>query len=136
MRVHGLLDTGAVLALLDRDDEWHDRCVESFDTLRLPLATSAPVLTELFHLLAPHETAAAWKFLRSGAVTTLSIGTDDLHDIEALMEDSRDRPMDFADASLVHLARREGLRTILSVDDDFLIYRIEGRRHFLLYPPR
>ena len=48
----------------------------------------------------------------------------------------RDLPMDFADATLVHLARRENLQTILSIDDDFLVYRIEGRRQFLVYPPR
>ena len=36
----------------------------------------------------------------------------------------------------VSLARRENLQTILSVDDDFLAYRIEGRRQFLVYPSR
>ena len=136
MKPHGLIDTGAILALLDRDDAWHDRCAETFAKLRLPLATSAAVLAELFHLLKPHEHAAAWRFLRSGAVSTLPVTDEDLPDLDALMERYRDRPMDFADATLVRLARRTELTTVFSVDDDFLVYRIEARRRFLVLPPR
>ena len=51
MAVSGLVDTGAILALLDRDDRWHQACVEGFASLRLPLLTSSAVLTELFHLV-------------------------------------------------------------------------------------
>ena len=134
----GLIDTGAILALVDQSDRWHRRCAEAFPTLRLPLATSAAVLTELFHLLeTPREAAAAWGFLNSGAVTVLPIDDADLPDLQALMERYRDRPMDFADATLVHLAKREGLVTIFTVDhDDFETYRIEGKRRFRIVPDR
>ena len=135
----GLVDTGAILALLDRSDRWHARCVAAFEKLRLPLATSAAVLAELFHLVGDHprEVAAAWGFLRSGAVTVLPITDDDLPPIEGLMGRYRDRPMDFADATLVHLARREDLTTVFTVDnDDFETFRVGGRRHFLIVPGR
>jgi predicted nucleic acid-binding protein len=36
----GLVDTGALLALLDRDDRWHRRCADAFAALPLPLASS------------------------------------------------------------------------------------------------
>jgi predicted nucleic acid-binding protein len=53
------------------------------------------------------------------------------------MKRYRDRPMDFADATLVHLAERHSLSLILTVDhDDFETYRIQGRRRFRLVPPR
>jgi predicted nucleic acid-binding protein len=43
--------------------------------------------------------------------------------------------MDFANATLVHLARRESLSTILTVDHaDFATYRIEGKRQFRVLP--
>ena len=80
---------------------------------------------------------AAWGFLRSGAVTVLSIEDVDLPDLEALMNRYADRPMDFADATLVHLARREHLNTVFTVDhDDFETYRIDGRKRFRVVPGR
>lgn len=138
LRPQGLADTGALLALLDRRDRWHARCARAFAGLRLPLATSAAVLAELFHLLDdPTETATAWRFLRSGAFMVLPIGDPDLRELEALMHRYSDRPMDFADATLVHLARRENLTTIFTIDhNDFETYRIEGKRVFRIVPPR
>lgn len=139
MAASGLIDTGAILALLDRDDQWHVRCAEAFTELRLPLATSAAVLAEVFHLLGDdgRSLKAAWGFLRSGAVTVLPIGDGDLPDLETLMKRYADRPMDFADATLAHLARRERLNIVFTVDnDDFETYRIESRRRFRIVPGR
>ena len=51
MGVRGIIDTGAILALLDTDDTWHEPCREAFAAMRLPLATTAAVMAELFHLL-------------------------------------------------------------------------------------
>jgi predicted nucleic acid-binding protein len=53
------------------------------------------------------------------------------------MSKFHDRPMDFADATLVQLAQRESLQTILTVDfDDFATYRINGRKRFRIFPFR
>ena len=53
----------------------------------------------------------------------------------ALMSRYWDRPMDFADATLVYLAKRESLSVILTVDHaDFATYRIEGKRQFRVLP--
>jgi len=139
MAARGLIDTGAILAFLDQDDRWHARCVAALSSLSLPLATSAAVLTELFHLLRnhPRQKAAAWTFVRSAAVTVLAIEDADLPPLEDLMRKYADRPMDFADATLVHLARREALSTVFSIDhDDFETYRIDGRRRFRIVPDR
>lgn len=139
MAANGLIDTGALLALLDHDDRWHQRCADAFATLRLPLATSAAVLAELFHLLGDHprDLAAAWGLLRSGAITVLPIDDGDMAELETLMKRYADRPMDFADATLVRLAKRERLTTVFTVDhDDFETYRIDGRRRFRVVPAR
>jgi len=137
MAVNALVDTGAILALLDRKDRWHRPCVEAFRQLRLPLLTSEAVLTELFHLVGDsrHESEAAWKFICSGAVTVGTIEHSELPQLQALMSRYSDCPMDFADATLVHLAKRERLSTIFTVDhQDFDTYRIEGRRRFRVLP--
>ena len=135
----GLVDTGAILALLDADDAWHQRCAEVFPSLRLPLATSSAVLADLFHLVRARtrEIELAWQFLRSDVVTVLPITDEDTPHLERLMLKYRDRPMDFADATLVRLAERETLPTVFTIDhDDFETYRIGVRSRFRIMPPR
>ncbi len=76
----------------------------------------------------------AWRFVRSGALRLAEIQDSELQEIHALMSRYWDRPMDFADATLVHLAKRESLSTIFTVDHaDFETYRIEGYAGFLAY---
>ena len=139
MAVRALADTGALLAYLDREDRWHLPCREAFAGLRLPLVTSTAVLTELFHLVGDNsrEVASAWGFVRSGAISVAPLSDRDLPALEALMKRYHDRPMDLADAALVHLARRESLSTVFTIDhDDFETYRIEGRKRFRILPAR
>jgi uncharacterized protein len=136
---NAIIDTGAILALLDQKDAWHERCVAAFRQLRLPLWTSEAVLTELFHLVGDNsrEVRAAWKFVRSGALTIASIGNDDFPGLDSLMHQYRDRPMDFADATLVRIAERQSLSLIMTIDhDDFETYRVQGRRRFRIVPGR
>ena len=118
MAANALIDTGAILALLDRTDRWHKPCADAF-------------------LVGGNrrETEAAWKFLRSGAVALMAMADSELSDVHALMSRYWDRPMDFADATLVHLAKRESVATVFTVDySDFETYRIEGKRRFRVLP--
>lgn len=137
--VRALADTGALLAYLDAADRWHGRCRLAFGQFRLPLTTSTAVLTELFHLVgdSPREMDITWKFVRSGAITIAPISDRDLPDIETLMRKYHDRPMDYADATLVRLAQRDSLSTIFTIDhDDFETYRVGGRKRLRLLPSR
>lgn len=134
-----LADTGALLALLDKDDLWHQPCVQTFRNLLLPLLTSEAVLTELFHLIGdnPRDVDAAWKFISLGTITVAAIDNLALSSLHALMMRYADRPMDFADATLVYLAERESLTTVFTVDhSDFETYRIGGHRRFRILPTR
>jgi uncharacterized protein len=95
------------------------------------------VLTEVFHLVGDTRGAmeAAWKFVRSGALIVAAIEDEEMTHLHALMSRYWDRPMDFADATLVYLAKRESLSVILTVDQaDFATYRIEGKRQFRVVP--
>jgi uncharacterized protein len=139
MAANALIDTGAILALLDRSDRWHRACLDAFRHLRLPLLTSSAVLTEVFHLVGDSrsEMEAAWKFIRSGAIVLGAIEETELGHLHVLMSRYWDRPMDFADATLVYLAKRESLSVILTVDHaDFATYRIEGNRQFRVVPAK
>jgi uncharacterized protein len=139
VRPGALIDTGAILALVDRGDHWHEACVVAYERSRLPLLTTEAVLTEVFHLTRgdQRQIASVWTLLDSGAIQMARIDHEELPQIQTLMSDYADRPMDFADATLVHLGKREGLSLILTVDlDDFEIYRLPGRKKFTILPDR
>lgn len=132
-----LIDTGAILALLDKRDHWHTPCLHTLRQLRFPLLTSEAVLTETFHLIRRSRTEvdAVWGLIRSGTITLAAIENRELSQINNLMNRYMDRPMDFADATLVHLAERESIQVIFTVDqNDFATYRIGGRRRFQIIP--
>jgi predicted nucleic acid-binding protein len=138
MRPTALIDTGALVALVDRADRWHAACTEAAISLSHPFATTTAVLTELFRFRGtpPPHLQAAWRLVRSISIKVLPMGEGDLPELERLMLRYADRPMDFADATLVRLAEREGLTTILTVDRDFHVYRIGGRKAFRVLPKR
>ena len=138
MRIEGLADTGALLALLDADDHWHERCKAVFSELPIPLAVTAGVLTELFHLVMRRrvEVAAVWRLVMSEAIVVLPIVGEDMPSIAQLMERYADRPMDFADATLVHVAERESTDFVFTIDhNDFETYRVHDKP-FQIVPPR
>jgi uncharacterized protein len=136
VRPSGLIDTSAIVAVVDARDRWHAACHSALQALRLPLATTEAVLSETFHVLESHQAASAWRFIRSGVMTIIAIANDDFLHLERLMLKYADRPMDFADATLVRVAERERLTTILTVDRDFEVYRIGGRKAFRVVPER
>lgn len=111
--------------------------MEAFERIRLPMTTTEAVLTELFHMVGdePREVRAAWKLVRSGAIIIRPITNEELPRIDALMERYQDRPMDFADATLVHVAETERTTTVFTVDRaDFQTYRLRGRKAFRILP--
>lgn len=135
----GLIDTGAILAILESDDHWHAECLEALASVHMPLLTTEAVLTETFHLNGsnPHNIQRVWNFIRSGSMTICQITDSDLPEIHALMTRYHDRPMDFADATLVHIGNRESVSLILTVDhDDFETYRLAGNKRFTIRPLR
>jgi hypothetical protein len=137
MRAGALLDSGALVALLDRDDGWHRATVEAVAATRLPLLISEAVLTEALYLLGLQHQEAVWRLWQSGALRLAEISDKEIPRLAQLMKTYRDRPMDFADATLVYLAEREGIADILTIDhNDFETYRIRGRKRFRILPAR
>jgi len=125
-----LVDAGPLVALVDADDQHHEQCVAALKGLREPLATVWPPLTEAMYLLNDLQAAqeALWEMLARKAVDLLPLGLIDLPRIRELMRKYSDRRMDLADAALIRVAEREGIRKIFTVDkSDFGVYRIHGR---------
>jgi predicted nucleic acid-binding protein len=132
-----LIDAGPLVALVDADDQYHKKCVECLKSLREPLATVWPPLVEALYLLGdvPHGQEAIWEMLERGAVQLLRLELEDIPRIRELMIKYADRPMDLADAALVRVAEREGIRKIFTVDrEDFAVYRLHGRVRLAVLP--
>jgi len=132
-----LVDTGPLVALLHADDSNHDSCREALRSIREPLATVWPVVTEAMYLLAFSWKAqnALWEMIEDELVSLLPLEAADASRMKVLMQKYRDLPMDFADAALVRVAEREKLRRIFTVDRrDFELYRPLGMRRFTLIP--
>ena len=132
-----LVDAGPLVALLDADDQYHKKCVAALKVLQEPLVTVWPPVTEAMYLLGdlPKAQEALWEMLARGVLQLLPLDHTDVPRMRELMSKYADRPMDFADAALVRVAEREGIRKIFTVDrKDFGVYRLHGRVRPSLIP--
>ncbi|MBW2039241.1 MAG: PIN domain-containing protein [Deltaproteobacteria bacterium] len=132
-----LLDTGPLVALLDRSEHNHARCVTFFKEFRGRLVTTEPVLTEAMYLLGPDIAGqrACLRFIIQGGAVLIPSTAKTLSRCLALMEQYRDIPMDFADATLVALAEEIGITEVFTLDvKDFNIYCLREKKTFTIYP--
>lgn len=132
-----LIDAGPLVALLDRSDDWHEEIVEALKRIQDPLVSVWPVLVEAMYLLSFSWRAqkALWELIETGTVHLLPLEMADIAPIKSLMEKYQDLPMDMADAALVRIAEREGIRRILTLDHrDFSVYRFARKGSFTLLP--
>jgi predicted nucleic acid-binding protein len=132
-----LIDAGPLIALLDRSDTHHEKIVEALRKIQDPLVSVWPVLVEAMYLLSFSWRAqkALWEIFETGTVQLLALDKGDISQMKTLMEKYRDLPMDLADAALVRVAEREGLRRILTLDQkDFNVYRLPRKGRFTLLP--
>ena len=122
-----LVDAGPLVALLHRDDQHHQDCVEALTRIRDPLVTVWPAFTEAMYLLNFSWRAqdALWELVSEETIRLLPVEADDHRRMRDLMKKYRMLPMDLADAALVAVAERERIRRIFTID----------RREFSLYRP-
>jgi predicted nucleic acid-binding protein len=124
-----LIDSGPLIALFDRDDAYHKRIVTFLKDQAFRFVTTLAVITEVSHMLDFNINAQIDFFewvLRRGVILA-DITQDDFPRIITLIKKYNDLPMDFADASLVVVAEKTSLRSIISIDSDFDIYRLPGK---------
>jgi hypothetical protein len=132
-----LLDTGAFVALLDKSEKNHERCVTFFKEYKGKVLATEPVLTEAVYLLGPSIKAqkACIEFVLKGGATLVPQSIESLSRAVVLMEKYRDMQMDFADATLVSLAEETGIDEVFTLDRrGFSTYRIHGKKVFKLWP--
>lgn len=132
-----MLDTGPLIALLDRSERNHDRCLAFLNNFTGRLLTTEAVLTEAIYLLraSPGGPTACLRFVLDGGATLVPMTVAGLARSMKLMEKYSDIPMDFADAGLVTLAEEIGTKEVFTLDHrGFVSYRLSRKRPFILWP--
>jgi hypothetical protein len=127
-RIDVLADTSGIIALLDRDDRYHQAAIKvaRANTLTVP----STVLPEVDYLVSKYlGEAVAQAFIQDLAdahFNYLTVELDDIRNALDVMTRYKGVPLGLVDASLVALAERYRVQKILTLD----------RRHFSLIKPR
>jgi len=132
-----LVDTGPIVAIISESDEHHEACVERLQSIRAPLLTCWPVITEAAWLLRAYPLAVG-RLLSSFSgrpFELVPLNEADLPGIAAILARYKGLGIQLADASLVHLANREGIETICTLDRrDFGVRRLARGKKFRVIP--
>lgn len=133
-----LVDAGPLVAVLHSSDRDHETCVKVLKRLRRPLVSTWIPIAEAMYLLdfSLRAQGALLEMIERGALHIVPLEAEDLPAVRALMEKYRDLPMDFADATLVQVANREGINQVFTLDRDFGVYRLRRGRTFHILPER
>jgi predicted nucleic acid-binding protein len=132
MPAKAVVDSGPLVALFDRRDADHRRVVSFLADYHGRLHSTLAVVTEVVHLLdfsyhAQHD-FLCWFF--GGAVRCVELVEVDAQRAITLHAKYADRPMGFADATLIAVAERLDIREALTLDSDFRFYRFRNRQPF------
>ena len=129
-----LLDTGVIVALLDRSERFHKASAEAVRSLDVPLVTCEAVLAESCYLLR-NLAGASEAVLENVAAGIFQVPfriSREAASIKKILRKYRDRTIDLADACLIRLADEFETPDVLTLDSDFQIYRWGRNKPFRL----
>ena len=132
-----IVDTGPLVAALDRADRNHQWTVDQIDRLVPPMLVCEPVLAEAMFLLRSLSRAhdELLRLLGNGALSVAFRIEEHVPQLRELLRKYRDRPISLADACIVRMAELNPHHAVFTLDSDFTIYRKHGRTPVdLVYP--
>ena len=134
-----LVDSGPVVALLDRRDLHHQWVLRELANLHEAFVTCEAVLSEVFFLVSRirHGNSTLIALLRDGLISTAAGFSYDQESAEVLrhLERYSNVPMSFADACLVRMCEIDNDAIVFTTDRDFLTYRRNRRQPIPLISP-
>jgi len=123
-----LLDTGPLVAAIDRSDKHHARCAALLESAEGPLLVPTTVIVEVCWLLEerPDIEAAFLTSIATGEFEHVTITAADLARMAELVRAYADLPLGAVDASVIAVAERLKLTDVATLD----------RRHFTVVRPK
>jgi predicted nucleic acid-binding protein len=126
MKQRVIVDTGPLVAAINRKDTFHAWAVQQLSTIQKPLYTCEAVVSEASFLLQQvyggRQALLAW--LAQGLVMVDFRLSDEIAAVQALMQQYESVPMSLADACLVRMAELRPGSDVFTMDADFVIYRL------------
>ena len=124
-----IVDTGPLVALINRRERHHAWALEQFAWIKPPAFTCEPVITEAAYLLRDFHKGidSLMQLLERGHLTIPFRLADELPAVTRLLKKFSSVPMSLADACLVRMAEQFSESPVLTLDDDFRVYRKSGR---------
>jgi len=132
-----VIDAGPLIALFDKSDTYHQKVRNRLEEYRKHthgrLITTWPIIAEVTYILKTHVHLEAQvdflKWIIIGGIEMFDLQKGHLSKIIELQKKYSDLPMDFADATLLIAAESLDINKVFSIDKDFSIYRILGKKH-------
>lgn len=133
-----LVDTGPLVAYLDRGDQYHPWAKEEFQQLTRPLLTCEAVVAETLFLLrwGVINPDGLLNLIIRGVVVIEFFLASEIGAIQELMKTYRNVPMSLADACLVRMAEVHECSKVMTLDSDFVVYRKSRRKVIPLLSPK
>lgn len=124
-----IVDTGPLVAALDRADRYHQWTVGEIDRLVPPMLVCEPVLAEAMFLLRNLSRARdeLLRLLGNGAMSVAFHVEEHVPQLRELLRKYHDRPISLADACIVRMAELNPHHAVFTLDSDFTVYRKHGR---------
>ncbi len=132
-----ILDTGALAAFLNRNDQHYAWASEQLKEIAPPLLTCEAVLSETHFILRgiPPSRQAIMELSVNGFYQVVFALEDEKQSVKKLLEKYADVPMSFADACLVRMSELYPDSAVFTTDSDFKIYRRNVRQQIpLIFP--
>jgi predicted nucleic acid-binding protein len=132
-----LVDTGPLVAIIRKRDQYHAACVAEAKLIQGPFYTCWPVVTEAAYLLSdgPSEVQRLLARVRTSWLRLLQLDADDMQGVADILDRYADQRFDFADAALMHLAERESIGAVFTTDRrHFSIYRTKSKKPLVIRP--
>ena len=120
-----LLDTGVVVAWLDRSERFHQAAVNALENSTAPLITCEAVIAESCYLLRKLK-GAAEAVLANVAEGIFGLPlplSKSASEVRRIMLKYRDLEIDLADACLIQMASEYRVSEVLTLDREFQVYR-------------
>ena len=130
MKQQVILDTGPLVAFVNGMDKYHEWSTSQWSRIAPPLLTCEAVLSEACFLLRGLKggQAAVLELVKRGVLSLPFRIDESVKEITWLLQKYSNIPMSLADACLVRMSELFSNSPVLTLDDDFRVYRKNKRQ--------